>query len=145
MGLFSFITADSHRSIPSTYSDRPALPVYLCTGIGEPVFEPRYIGYGEFGGLDVFETAAVMNEVTKEVALDAGCDPSEPLREAGIIIVSAGGEDGAEIDLLRRLGLKPGQLRYPQLVENPATVREVDYFRPMKRCPYQGIFYEEVT
>lgn len=145
MGLFSFMTADTHRSVPSTYSDRPALPVYLCTGLGEPVFEPCYRGYGEFGGLDVFEAAALMNGVTVEAAVDAGCDRSEPLRMAGVNIVSAGSGDASAVEMVKRLKLRPDLLRYPQVVEDPIRVGKNDFFRPMERCPHQGIFYEEVT
>ncbi len=61
MGFFSWITQDTDRSIPSTYSDRRTFPVYMHDNKGNVFKEDNYEGYGEFGGKDYYELLAEMN------------------------------------------------------------------------------------
>ncbi|MFP8488786.1 hypothetical protein ACKGJO_06760 [Gracilimonas sp. Q87] len=61
MGLFSFKTNDTERSIPTTPSDREPFPVTMTDNKGNKWHEPAYYGYGEFGGKDIFELIAEMN------------------------------------------------------------------------------------
>jgi len=69
MGNFSFMTGDTHESIPSEFSDHPDFPcrpVYLLQPDGNHILEEQYGGYGQFGGVDAFAWLARMN-LLKEV------------------------------------------------------------------------------
>lgn len=69
MGFFSFLTSDTEESISSTYSDRGAKTVYLLQPNGEdPIKEDSYEGYGEFGGVDVYEWLARHNLPKNKIA-----------------------------------------------------------------------------
>lgn len=61
MGLFSFITNDTKRSIPNKYSDRPNFTVYLIDNKCNIWEEDEYPGYGTFMGKDFYELVAEMN------------------------------------------------------------------------------------
>ena len=61
MGLFSWLTSDTKESIRNRYHKRKALPVYLITPENEKIYEPKYEGYGVFGGHDVFVLLARWN------------------------------------------------------------------------------------
>lgn len=61
MGFFSWMTSDTQRSIPSSYSTRNTFPVYMITRDGQIFEELQYEGYGEFGGKDIYVLAAEMN------------------------------------------------------------------------------------
>lgn len=52
MGFYSYLTCDTKESIANVHSVRECRPVYLLQPGGkEPIFEPEYDGYGEFGGV----------------------------------------------------------------------------------------------
>ena len=73
MGLFSWITQDTGRSIPSEYSNRPTFPVTMTDNEGRQWVEENYEGYGEFGGKDYYELVAEMNgEATGHLDTDRG-------------------------------------------------------------------------
>lgn len=61
MGFFSWLTSDTKESIRNRYHKRKALPVYLITPENEKIYEPKYEGYGVFGGHDVFVLLARWN------------------------------------------------------------------------------------
>lgn len=64
MGLFSWLTADSGRSIPCAGSCRDTILVFMHGFLnGEPVtfVEPAYDGHGKFGGQDYYEFLSLMN------------------------------------------------------------------------------------
>lgn len=62
MGFFSWLTADTEESVTNRYSTRGARTVHLLQPEGrEPITEPSYEGYGEFGGIDVYDWLARQN------------------------------------------------------------------------------------
>lgn len=63
MGVFSWCTSDTRKSIPCTYDTYEGAPstVYLLNPFGAPYKEDNYEGYGEFGGKDVYELVAEWN------------------------------------------------------------------------------------
>jgi hypothetical protein len=61
MGLFSWITQDTVRSIPSRYSERETFPVTMSDNKGNRWVETEYEGYGVFGGKDYYQLVAEMN------------------------------------------------------------------------------------
>lgn len=62
MGVFSWCTSDTRKSIPcgSGYAGSPTT-VYLLNPFGDPYVEKNYEGYGEFGGRDVYELVVEWN------------------------------------------------------------------------------------
>lgn len=63
MGFFSWKTQDTNRSISNVYADKTVIPVYMCDDNGNQWHEPRYEGYGVFGGKDFYELLAEMNSL----------------------------------------------------------------------------------
>jgi hypothetical protein len=63
MGVFSWKTQDTGRSIPATgnLENRPTFKVYMLDNNGNVWAEDAYEGYGEFGGKDFYELIAEMN------------------------------------------------------------------------------------
>lgn len=61
MGMFSWITQDTNRSIANGYSDRPTFTVYMIDDKGNQWKEDDYGGYGVFGGKDYYELLSEMN------------------------------------------------------------------------------------
>jgi len=64
MGFFSFMTADTKKSITNVHARSGALPVAVLIPeeYGGGIIEERsYDGYGRFGGRDVFELIAEWN------------------------------------------------------------------------------------
>lgn len=61
MGLFSWKTSDTDRSIPSRYSNREPFTVHMITEDGQVFTEDNYEGYGVFGGKDIYELIADLN------------------------------------------------------------------------------------
>lgn len=63
MGFFSWKTSDTDTSISNSYSIRGALPVHMITEDGRVFTEPDYEGYGVFGGKDIYELIAELNDL----------------------------------------------------------------------------------
>lgn len=63
MGLFSWKTQDTKRSIPCEGSSREPFKVYMFDNKGNKFEESEYDGYGEFEGKDYYELLAEMNGV----------------------------------------------------------------------------------
>lgn len=61
MGFFSWITSDTKKSIPSSYSNRDTFTVHMITENGVIYTEEDYEGYGVFGGKDIYELIAELN------------------------------------------------------------------------------------
>lgn len=62
MGNFSWLTADSKRSIWCTDSGQKVREAFLLQPNGEtPISEPAYEGYGVFGGVDAYVWLAQHN------------------------------------------------------------------------------------
>lgn len=67
MGMFSWITQDTKRSICTQCSSRDTFKVYMLDNKGNKWTEESYEGYGVFGGKDYFELLAEMNGlITRE-------------------------------------------------------------------------------
>ena len=64
MGLFSWETQDTNRSIPCSGSPRKTFPVTMIDDKGNKWIENDYEGYGVFGGKDFYELLAEMNDVS---------------------------------------------------------------------------------
>jgi hypothetical protein len=71
MGLFSWKTQDTDRSIPCNGSSRPTFKVVMTDNKGNKWIEEDYEGYGVFGGKDFYELLAEINGKTTR---DAGID-----------------------------------------------------------------------
>ena len=55
MGVFSWKTSDTKRSIPNRMqSIRPTFEVYMIDHEGRVWYDSEYHGYGTFGGKDFF-------------------------------------------------------------------------------------------
>ena len=61
MGMFSWKTSDTKEPVRIVGCRGGALKVYLVTPEGESLYEPRYRGYGVFGGHDAFALLAQWN------------------------------------------------------------------------------------
>lgn len=116
MGMFSWITQDTGRSISNTYSDRGTFKVIMLDNKGNKWVEDDYEGYGDFGGKDFYELLAEMNGLET--------------RDDGINLCFKDNPSG---------DYTPGVL-YPNLVESEDW--EWQKVGP-ESCPDQGYFYSE--
>lgn len=78
MGLFSWITQDTNRSIPCEGASRPTFKVTMTDNLGNKWTEENYQGYGVFGGKDFYELLAEMNGLrTREEGIDLYFDEGD--------------------------------------------------------------------
>jgi hypothetical protein len=123
MGMFSWKTNDTDRSIANQYSCRDTFTVHMLDDKGNRYTEEKYEGYGIFGGKDYYELLAEMNYPE---AKEIGTDPDK-LRTMGINLQYGNTDDG--------------KIRWPNLVENP----DIDWQNKQpKNCEFQGFFYEGI-
>jgi hypothetical protein len=96
MGFFSWNCAVSRKSIANRYSGRPAneSDCYLVTP-NKTYHEPSYEGYGDFGGVDVYE---LLGDGDREKGID---DYYEGTPKFQIKIVSAKYYSGQKYDELK--------------------------------------------
>lgn len=115
MGLFSWKTQDTDRSIPCNCASRPTFKVVMHDNKGNKWIEEDYEGYGVFGGKDYYELLAEMN--------GEFIDDPERSRAKGI-------------------GIAFRDIPYitPNLTESEDW-QWVD--EKPKNCEYQGYFYDE--
>lgn len=116
MEYFSWKTSEG-VSISNWRSSRGPLPVYMLTPDGRKVFEERYDGYGDFGGLDFF---AVIDELNNGRCPDCG-----------------NRDDG--IDTYYDKSRYP--LRLPRFTTDPTKTWEE--LNDPEYCPDQGYFYAD--
>jgi hypothetical protein len=116
MGFFSFKTQDSDRSIPSEYSDRSTFTVTMTDDKGNKWTEPKYEGYGVFGGKDYYELLAEMNGKTD--------------RNDGINLANPNVHGEA---------ISKG-IKFPNLTED---ANHIWIDTEPKECEHQGFFYPE--
>lgn len=62
MGMFSWITQDTHKSITGPACSAPGFPVTMTAPDGRKWYETSYGGYGEFGGKDFYDLVAEIND-----------------------------------------------------------------------------------
>lgn len=115
MGFFSWMTQDTDKSIANQYSTRATFPVDMMDDKGNVWHEPKYEGYGVFGGKDYYELLAEMN---------GGSDRLE-----GITMAFKDNPSGDNTP----------DIKYPNLVERA----EGWTYQPLGSvtCPDQGFFY----
>jgi hypothetical protein len=92
MGFFSWLTSDTKESIPSTYSTRRPITVYMLAPDGRRWKETDYEGYGVFGGKDFHELLAELN--------------GKKTRDEGINLDFHGGDSVIRPRLVRRAKTK---------------------------------------
>ena len=128
MGMFSWKTNDTRRSIKSVISEKPTFRVYMVDHLGNQWVEDNYEGYGVFGGKDFYELLAEMNGLRPTDSLK----PDNPFR--------VGWEKDGYTDRMRLLGI---ELAFsgkpyisPQLTEKP---RKRSTGKPPQDCDSQGV------
>ena len=128
MGMFSWKTNDTRRSIKCVISEKPTFRVYMVDHLGNQWVEDNYEGYGVFGGKDFYELLAEMN----------GLRPTDSLKPDSPF--NCGWEDNSYTDKMRLLGieLEASGKPYisPQLTEKP---RKRSTGKPPQDCDSQGV------
>lgn len=112
MGMFSWLTQDSDRSISNKHSDRGTFVVYLLDNKGNSWKEDNYEGYGVFGGKDYYDLLAEMN-----------------------------GRSGREEGINLEFGTfaEKEEMLFPNIVEE---IEEWQWINEQpESCEYQGFFY----
>ena len=94
MGMFSWKTNDTRRSIKTACSGKPTFRVYMVDHLGNQWIEDNYEGYGVFGGKDFYELVAEMNGLRPTDSLK----PDNPFR--------VGWEKDSYTDRMRLLGIE---------------------------------------
>jgi hypothetical protein len=136
MGLFSWITADTERSICCEYSGRRQFPVYMLSPDGNHIREDTYEGYGIFGGVDVYIHWMKCNHpekcegITNE-DLGGETERGQAIRNE---FFASHWDDHLKDD--------PEVNKYPlKFTESPSAVYE--HTLESEMCPNQGYFYDE--
>jgi hypothetical protein len=132
MGLFSWLTANTGRSICYINAEYSTFPVYihgiLPDGTRVRFLEKSYEGSGDFGGKDYFVLLSEMNPVEGKVISD-----DELHRSRGIRL-------GHRYKDVQSNGAM-GNLKYPQLTESPKAPVMQSFETCCEDCPAQGYFY----
>lgn len=141
MGFFSWLTCDSHESIPSNYAVAEAragqrgprtpkkmLPVKMIDNRGNVWVEENYEGYGVFGGKDFFELLAEMNHAGYPEIQEHGS-----LRNYGIHLACEWEQCDQEFEEAPH---------FPKLVTLGCN-KSFDDLPDPETCPDQGFFYWE--
>jgi len=115
MGLFSWKTQDTDKSIPCEGSGRPLLDVIMLDNKGNKWKESAYEGYGVFGGKDFYELLAEMNGIKASFLNE--------MRGSGISLAFSG---------------KP--ILWPNLVESDRWEWRNE---GPENCEFQGYFYDD--
>lgn len=130
MGLFSWLTTDTKRSIPCRYSVRnPSFDCHVWMPDRKLGVESNYDGYGTFCGHDYFDLVYALNKTHPQMKEYVGGVED---REYGITFVGLG-----ERGELASPGL------FPQFTEHDVRPPDEAFHTPPERCPAQGIFYDE--
>jgi len=137
MGLFSWITQDTNKSIPAAGSDRETFPVTMTDNKGNKWTEEDYEGYGEFGDKDYYDLLAEMNGYTKD---NIPKSDKLTLRDVGICLEShaEGGDWGQKHYNINFDHIK--KVKFPNLSEDENWAWRNE---EPKSCEFQGYFYPE--
>ena len=133
MGLFSWNTMDTNKSIASTFSNRDTFRVYMTDNAGNIWTENDYEGYGVFGGKDFYELLAEMNGFVSKFGYKKGTDEyTDEARGFGITLAFS--KDNHSGDFAEGVF-------YPNLTEK--VDGWVYDMKGPERCEYQGYFYDD--
>jgi hypothetical protein len=114
MGLFSWKTQDTDRSIPCEGASRPTFKVVMHDNNGKKWIEDCYEGYGVFGGKDYYELLAEMN-----------------------------GEERSDLES-REDGINIAFGKKPFIAPNLTETEDWEWIdEKPKNCEYQGHFYDD--
>ena len=138
MGLFSWITQDTNKSIPSAYSGRDPVFVTMTDDKGNKWTENDYEGYGDFGGKDFYDLVAEMNGYTEENKPET----VDELRSIGIALGSyfEGGDWGQRMYGLNFDHIPRDEVKFPNLTEDADWKWRHD--KP-EECEHQGYFFPD--
>lgn len=119
MGVYSWKTQDTGRSISNIFSWKGTFPVTMLDDKGTRYYEENYGGYGEFNGKNFYVLLAEMNGFTGD---KESPEYNDRARSFGI-------------------GLAYGKVPYlsPNLVEKPDEWEYIPDAPP--ECEHQGFFY----
>lgn len=132
MGNFSFYTADTKKPISCRRPQKIYMAFKDSQGNPKAVIESHYNGYGDFGGLDIFEVLGAMNGITEKTPLT-----NETFEKYGIKL-----EDIRFISKTERIRdmaifAKKGLIEYPQLFAGNIP-KEINFTKPLKLDSNQG-------
>jgi len=115
MGLFSWKTQDTDRSIPCEGASRPTFKVVMHDNNGKKWIEDCYEGYGVFGGKDYYELLAEMN-----------------------------GEERSDPESARVKGINIAYGKNPFIAPNLTETEDWEWIdEKPENCEYQGYFYDD--
>lgn len=142
MGLSSFITQDTHRSIPGPASKAPGFPVVMTAPDGRKWFEPNYQGYTNFGGKPFFNLVAEINNGEERLPtllalweLDHDRSRAEQIAERDRLRASAAKIEAGDPELVKRLPIEEEDRFYcsPDRVlrrlEEPLSAKDEEFAR----------------
>jgi len=112
MGFFSFLTNDTEESISNKYSIKPTFTIHMLDNKGNVWTEHNYEGYGVFGGKDIYQLIAEMNNLNNRDAAIGSCF-NEEISDT---------------------------LIYPNIVRNISKWKKWKN-KPLTNCEFQGYFY----
>lgn len=168
MGFFSWKTADTGETIWNHYAASQGAPacrsVFLLQPDGaEPIEEPRYEGYGVFGGVDAAAWLAIRNvphlligldeEAVRGVGVMLDCGSHYVDREtgtawtifhddAGVLVPDAKHFAGRYDEVIQELGMTPNELKASGRFEERDFAHLVT--TPLKFSFDRTMAYEEV-
>jgi hypothetical protein len=173
MGFFSFITSDTNVSIPNIHSGKPIFPVYMATQDGQVFVETEYDGYGKFGGKDIYELIADLNNLCPNgTCEDKRMEAINLLFKAVITNGKKSYTKGVDFrkwtDVMKDENLSPNELIHdagwyidypngngefdkaakngiilPKLFEDRASINRWEEFPYPTSCSDQGYFYND--
>ena len=132
MGLFSFYTADTNKPISCKMPKLITMVYKNEKGQILSVTESFYNGYGDFGGLDIYEILGKMNGVTDTTPLTDETFEKYGIPYTDTVFVWRN-------DIVRDIGIfaTKGFNEWPQLFANtPPEI--IDFTKPLKHDPNQG-------
>ena len=171
MGFFSFKTSDTKQSIPNIHSGRSTFTVHMITEDGRVFTENEYDGYGRFGGKDIYELIAELNNLPGKNIDEKRSAAIDLLYETHIIKGDCSYKQGTdfshwEMPLPSEGGKTPKQLtkdegwkifypngygdfnkaaqngiKLPKLVRLESSLGKFYEFPYPEDCPDQGFFY----
>lgn len=132
MGQFSFYTADTKKPISCRRPQKIFMTFKDNQGNLKTVIESHYNGYGDFGGLDIFEVLGAMNGITDKTPLTDKTFDKYGIEHNMREFIS---KDERVRDIA--IFAKKGLTKYPQLFAK-ALPKEIDFTNYLKLDQNQG-------